>query len=85
MINVELIPLVQLHIIWKWKHPLEVATKTSLRSKKILKTFEKNWSECNKIGMSISSTATNFVEVGARFSLKVASKDSFTGKETLKT
>ena len=38
VINVELIPLVQLHIIWKWKHPLEVATKTSLRSKKNLKT-----------------------------------------------
>ena len=35
--------------------------------------------------MSISSTATNFVEVGARFSLKVASKALFTGKETLKT
>ena len=34
--------------------------------------------------MSISSTATNFLEVGARFSLKVANKPLFRGKATLK-
>ena len=75
-----------------------VSKEASLRGKKLWKLRfsgyfskakteecdQKNWSECNKIGMNISSTATNFLEVGACFSLKVASKALFTGKETLK-
>ena len=44
-----------------------------LRQKRRSET-KKNWSECNKIGMSTSSTATSFLEVGARFSLKVVNK-----------
>ena len=45
---------------------------------------QKKWSEYNKIGVSISSTDANVLEVGALFSLKVASKALFTVKETLK-
>ena len=77
---------------------MKAATKASLRSKKHwklrfsgyfskLKTEQcdqKNWSDCNKIDMNISSTATNFPEVGAHFSLKVANKALFRGSKTLK-
>ena len=99
--NLKLIQIVPHHIILEVNTPVswKAATKASLRGKKTLKTQisgyffiakteecdQKNWSECNKIGMSISSTTTNFLEVGARFSLKVARKGLFTGKETLNT
>ena len=77
---------------------MKAATKASLRSKKLWKLrfsgyfskakmkecHQKNYRKCNKIGMRISSTATNFLEVGAGFSLKVANKPLFRGQATLK-
>ena len=67
---------------------LKVAIKASLRSKKTLKhrfsgyfseakteeSDQRNWSKCNKIGMSIPFTARKVLEVGACFSLKVPAK-----------
>ena len=42
----------------------------------------KNWSDCNKFGMIISSSALYFLEVGARFSLKVVTKAFYRGKKS---
>ena len=45
---------------------------------------QKYWSDFNKFGMVISCSATNFLEVDSRFSLKVATKASVRCKKALK-
>ena len=42
----------------------------------------KTWSDCNKFGMIISSSAPYFLEVDVRFSLKVVTKASYRGKKS---
>ena len=42
----------------------------------------KNWSDCNKFGMIIYSSAPYFLEVDVRFSLKVVIKASYRGKKS---
>ena len=45
----------------------------------------KNLRVCDKSGTFITCSATFFLEMGARVSLKVATKESFRDKKTLKT
>ena len=74
---------------------LKVATKGSLRAKKLWKfrflgyfsnakpeeCDQKVWNIFDQFGISITFSATYFLEVVARVSLKVATKGSFRGKK----
>ena len=76
---------------------LKAATKSSLQGKKSSESLGfqatflkqkrrsaiKKWSDYKKFGVNISSSVTFFLKAGARFSLKVATKASFGGKEKL--
>ena len=46
---------------------------------------QKLWNVFNQFGIIIPCSATDFVEVGASVSLKVATKGSIRGKKTMKT
>ena len=48
------------------------------------KCDQKDWNVSDKFGIIIPCSATYFMEVGARVSLKVATKISFRAKKTLK-
>ena len=77
---------------------LKADIKTSLGGKKSLKTKifrllfssknaelrSKKWSDCTKVCMGTSCSATYSPKVGARFSLKVGTKGSFGGNKSLK-
>ena len=68
---------------------LKVAAKSSFRGKKIWKFSilgyfskakaeeygQKDWRVCNRFGIIITCSGTDFLEFGARVSLKVATKD----------
>ena len=74
------------------------ATKGSLKVKKLWKfSFsgcffkakteecdQKVWNDFDQFGISILCSGTFFLEVGAHVSYKVATKESFEGKRTLK-
>ena len=96
LINLDLLQLVQLHMIWKWVQPFhwKQSPKPLLGSGKTLKTEifrllfssknggvgSKKCSDCTRYGMSTSCSVTYFPKVGARFSLKVATGAFFGGK-----
>ena len=75
---------------------LKVATKVSIRGKKLQKfricgcfsiTKTEEWDQkvCNlfyQFGISLSCSATYFLEVGARVSMKLATKGSIRGKKS---
>ena len=77
---------------------LKVASRVSLRGKKLWKfrfldCFSKGkteecdpnvWNIFNQFGITIPCSATYFLEVGARVSLKVATKGSLRGKKSAK-
>ena len=76
---------------------LKAATKSSLQGKKNSESLGfqatflkqkrrsaiKKWSDYNKFGVNISCSVIFFPKAGAYFSLKVATKASFGGKEKL--
>ena len=77
---------------------LKVATKGSFRGKKLWKfrflgcfskekteeCDQKVWNVFDQFGITAPCSASSFLEVGARVSLKVATKGSLRGKKTLK-
>ena len=64
--------------LWKFRFLV------SFSKAKIEKCDQKVWNDFDQFGMTIPCSATYFLKLGARASLKVATKGSPKGKNTLK-
>ena len=96
VVHLKLLPLAQLHIIWKWGHPshLNQPPKFLVGVKKSEKLFFRLFSkskteECNQGDWRVSDTfgiitlcsAAYHLELGAHVSLKAVKKVSCGGKK----
>ena len=64
--------------------PLTESSHQTFSKEKAEECAQKKWNDCNKFTMIISCSATYCLEVGARFSLKVATKVYFRDKKSVK-